>query len=224
SPRSPPLRLRVEGLKPEVSFLYCPTVVQNVPNAGAAAGDGAAAAGPIQTDSVPEKFPPDVPNPIDLVIKQEPEELGDDIVQIRVPSLPLKNENTEESNPPERAVEAIDLTTREEGRRKKPHACPICGKSYSWKSHLEIHLRVHTGEKPFGCSVCGKRFTKKMYLVIHLRRHTGEKPFSCSCGKAFTSRSHLEMHLRVHTGEKPFQCPECAKRFTQKCFSSSAAV
>uniref|UniRef100_A0A3B3ZRL0 C2H2-type domain-containing protein n=1 Tax=Periophthalmus magnuspinnatus TaxID=409849 RepID=A0A3B3ZRL0_9GOBI len=168
----------------------------------------------IQTDSVPEKFPPDVPNPIDLVIKQEPEELGDDIVQIRVPSLPLKNENTEESNPPERAVEAIDLTTREEGRRKKPHACPICGKSYSWKSHLEIHLRVHTGEKPFGCSVCGKRFTKKMYLVIHLRRHTGEKPFSCSCGKAFTSRSHLEMHL--HTGERPFSCPVCQKSFRQK--------
>lgn len=175
---------------------------------------------------------PDVSSPVDLVIKQEPDANGEDIEQIAVPCLPFKDETVEEpdkhcANPVDashNATEAIDLTVSEDGARKKPHACPICGKSYSWKSHLEIHLRVHTGEKPFGCTICGKRFTKKMYLVIHLRRHTGEKPYSCSiCQDRFISKDSVMKHMTVvHPNlcgarNRPKHCcSECGKGFTSR--------
>ncbi|XP_066458358.1 oocyte zinc finger protein XlCOF22-like isoform X1 [Eleutherodactylus coqui] len=100
---------------------------------------------------------------------------------------------------------------------ERPYSCSECGKCFSNKSSLLIHVRIHTGEKPYSCSLCGKCFTDKSSLVIHERIHKGEKPFSCSlCGKCFTDRSSLVRHKRIHTGEKPYSCSDCGKRFTNK--------
>ncbi|XP_063819000.1 zinc finger protein 1 homolog [Pseudophryne corroboree] len=95
--------------------------------------------------------------------------------------------------------------------------CAECGKCYTRKEHLVSHQRSHTGEKPFPCSECGKCFAHKSILVTHERRHTGEKPFRCSeCGKCFAQKSVLVRHERCHTGEKPFACSQCGKCFAQK--------
>ncbi|TGZ81051.1 hypothetical protein EX30DRAFT_306815, partial [Ascodesmis nigricans] len=109
---------------------------------------------------------------------------------------------------------------RRPARPKKRHDCsyPGCDKTFNQKTHLDIHVRAHTGDKPFQCDKCDQRFTQAGNLKTHQRRHTGEKPYSCEiCGKSFAQRGNVRAHQAVHDGTKPFTCrlDQCNKKFTQ---------
>lgn len=47
--------------------------------------------------------------------------------------------------------------------------CDQCGKQFRFRSLLETHYRVHTGDRPFSCPVCGRGFTQKNNMYAHCR-------------------------------------------------------
>ena len=51
----------------------------------------------------------------------------------------------------------------------KPHECNICKKIFSFKSCLNVQIRIHTEDKPFGCGVYYLRFIGSSSRNNHLQ-------------------------------------------------------
>ncbi|KAL3455624.1 hypothetical protein BJX64DRAFT_281935 [Aspergillus heterothallicus] len=125
------------------------------------------------------------------------------------------------TNHPRLAAVIVEEAQSRTGKKRK-YTCTEsqCGKSFAQKTHLDIHMRAHTGDKPFICKEpsCGQRFSQLGNLKTHQRRHTGEKPFSCDiCHKKFAQRGNVRAHKITHQHNKPFTCllDDCGKQFTQ---------
>lgn len=64
------------------------------------------------------------------------------------------------------------------GKSRQGHICLYCGKCYSRKYGLKIHIRTHTGYKPLKCKFCSRPFGDPSNLNKHVRLHAeGETPY-----------------------------------------------
>ena len=66
-------------------------------------------------------------------------------------------------------------------------------------SHLKRHSVVHSRLKEYQCSDCGKSYTQRNDLVVHLRKHHGPKVYKCEfCDEAFEKLNELKIHKIIH--------------------------
>ncbi|CAH2107843.1 unnamed protein product [Euphydryas editha] len=88
------------------------------------------------------------------------------------------------------------------GRSRDGHVCLYCGKLYSRKYGLKIHIRTHTGYKPLRCKHCLRAFGDPSNLNKHVRLHastSNSTEHSCAlCHKPLARRRDLLRHLRAH--------------------------
>ncbi|NXD60515.1 ZN300 protein, partial [Corvus moneduloides] len=50
------------------------------------------------------------------------------------------------------------------------------GRSCGRSSELGVHEQLHAGEKPHKCSECGKSFSQRSHLLHHRKIHRGDWP------------------------------------------------
>lgn len=90
--------------------------------------------------------------------------------------------------------------------------CNVCFRTFTSRSNLDRHARLHTGHKPYVCSKCGKAFSRKDHLTNHAAKHA----FKCGkCLKRFVDRESLKSHyMQEHNCVLSNVCEHCNKGFT----------
>lgn len=110
----------------------------------------------------------------------------------------------------------------------KSYVCNKCGKTFSQKTHLLCHQKIHTEEEPwenqdgdcpadhdsqpfechkpppgktYNCNECGQSFSQSFHLSLHQKTHT-QKCYECAkCKAPFNSNRYLLQHQKIHAAK-----------------------
>ncbi|KAM5141413.1 uncharacterized protein ACMZJ9_015166 [Mantella aurantiaca] len=112
----------------------------------------------------------------------------------------LTSQSTERSTDPSNPKES-SIKHERDHTGESSISCLGCGKSFTMRSELLIHLRSHT-RVTYSCSECEKSFTEESEYLEHEKTHN---PYSCSqCGKSFTLKGEFKTHQKSHTADGHF--------------------
>jgi len=111
--------------------------------------------------------------------------------------------------------------------------CLKCGKGYTTKYVLDVHMRWHDNGRLFQCTECEKSYKSKSGLREHfVMCHEDGNQFHCNiCNKSFKFKRSIKRHKKIcknmqnnplsdvengkqlHDNDHPFQCADCEKRY-----------
>ncbi|KAL5013449.1 hypothetical protein ScPMuIL_007719 [Solemya velum] len=99
---------------------------------------------------------------------------------------------------------------------KYRYQCSECGKMLKSKTGLITHTKqFHSSNTEFyPCPKCGRIFTQKGNMKVHLYSHATDRKFICPfCHKTFKYPDQLNRHKLIHTMENKLECEYCEKSF-----------
>ncbi|KAH8364533.1 hypothetical protein KR084_007695 [Drosophila pseudotakahashii] len=118
---------------------------------------------------------------------------------------------------PMNAAAQIEAIVSNMGASKQGHLCIYCGKVYSRKYGLKIHIRTHTGFKPLKCKFCLRPFgdpsNLNKHVRLHLQTHPGSSSGGAEGGVGGGAGSDVDIEGEAETG---YQCHTCHKSFPRR--------
>ena len=174
-PRSPIAAERLSAFQPVFRFKSEETPTSTLPTAAAAAAAARSSSSPTTHPHTP--FLANVPSPR--------------------PYHHQHRSNLDHQTASEAAAH-LETIVSNMGTSKQGHLCIYCGKLYSRKYGLKIHIRTHTGFKPLKCKYCFRPFGDPSNLNKHVRLHVqGSTIYKCpECEKILVRRRDLERHIQ----------------------------
>ncbi|KAH8406828.1 hypothetical protein KR222_005507, partial [Zaprionus bogoriensis] len=109
---------------------------------------------------------------------------------------------------PMNAAAQIEAIVSNMGASKQGHLCIYCGKVYSRKYGLKIHIRTHTGFKPLKCKFCLRPFGDPSNLNKHVRLHL-------QASQSSPGGSDVDINVDSDAELAGFQCQLCHKTFSR---------
>lgn len=140
---------------------------------------------------------------------------GADVVKIsRRPVKKIKKKITERGDE-DGDVKIAERAQCVDGR----FVCEFCNNTFSERTSLKFHLRIHLGVNMRPCGYCDRAFSRESYRRQHIKNnHSNNSPCS-QCDLVFNSKLELREHtIQIHTQPKPeksFSCEICSRTFNR---------
>lgn len=98
---------------------------------------------------------------------------------------------------------------------EKAYLCEDCISTFSQRSSLIFHVKIHHGEQEYPGALCESSFRKVSYYIIF--KHTLEKNHNSLRIEVWHFQtSQLCCATCKHAGDKPYSCKICTPEFLKK--------